>query len=125
MVKLLYRMTEQVAKLDRFAALMTRLGLVVVTLWISGLKLPDYDTEGIVPAGPSSPFRGWPLKTPNGYERRTAGGAFDAASVSWHHANGTSQMSLMLVVMIVSVGVLIVVGIHYPVAGASAEYCSL
>jgi reactive chlorine resistance protein C len=79
-------MTEQVAKLDRFAALTTRLGLVVMTLWIGGLKVTHYEAEGIVAFVSNSP---------------------------WHHANGTYQVCLM----IVSIGVLIALGIHYPAAG--------
>lgn len=117
-MNLLYRMTKKVAKLDRFAALSTRFGLVVVTLWIGCLKLPYDDTEGVVPVVSDSPFLRWPLKTPDGHEQqRTAQDAFYAASVSWHHANGTYLMSSMLGVMIVAIGVLTAVGIHYPAAG--------
>lgn len=117
-MNLLYRITEQVAKLDRFAALMTRLGLIVATLWIGGLKVTHYDAEGIVPVGSNSPFLRWLLETPHGAEHhRTAEGAFDATSVSWHHANGSYQMSLMLGVMIVAIGVLIALGFHCPAAG--------
>jgi reactive chlorine resistance protein C len=99
LVNLLYRITRRVARLDRLAALMTRLGLVGVTLWIGGMKLLT-------------------TTTPAGYEHHgTAEGALGAPNVNWHHANGAYQMSLMLGVTIVAIGVLIAVGFYRPAAG--------
>jgi len=119
LVDLLYRITRQVARLDRFAALMTRVGLVV-TLWIGGLKVTHYAADRSVFFVANSPFLCWPLKTPDCYQHhRIAGGAFDAASMSWHHASGTDQLSLMLGAIIVTVGVLIALGFHYPAAGVT------
>src|SRR5690242_9688903 len=117
----LYRIAEQVAKLDRLAALVTRLGLVVVTVWIGGLKVTHYEAEGVVPFVANSPFMRWLLKSPDGPDgyvhHRTAEGAVNAANESWHSANGTYQMSLLLGVIIVGIGVLIALGFRYPAAG--------
>lgn len=52
-------------------------------MWIGGLKVTHYESEGTVPFVANSPFLRWLLKTPDGYEHhRTGEGAFDAASVS-------------------------------------------
>lgn len=61
----------------------SRLGPVVVTVWIGGLKVTHCEAEGTVPFVANSPFLRWLLKTPDGYEHhRTGEGRFDAASVS-------------------------------------------
>lgn len=118
LVNLLYRIARRVARLDRLAALMTRVGLVGGTLWIGGLKVTHDDADGLVPFAGNSPFLRWLLTSPAGYGyRRNVEGAFDAPSVSWHHAHGAYQMSLMLGVTIVAIGVLIAVGFCHPAAG--------
>ena len=117
-MNLLYRITERVARLDRLAALMTRLGLVGVTLWIGGVAVTHHATDRIVPFVSNSRFLRWLLTTPEGYERhRAAEGGFDASNVSWHHANAACPLSVMLGMAIVAIGVLIAVGFCYPAAG--------
>ena len=117
-MELLYRLVGQVARLDRLGATLTRLGLVVVTLWIGGLKVTRYESEGIVPFVANSPFMRWILRTPDDYtQHRTAEGAVNAANESWHSANGTYVMSLLLGATIVSIGLLIALGFAYPLCG--------
>ena len=44
------------AKLDRVAMGMLRAGLVIVLVWIGGLKFVDYEAEGIVTLVANSPL---------------------------------------------------------------------
>jgi uncharacterized membrane protein YkgB len=37
----------------------TRYGLVLVLLWIGGMKFTAYEAEGIRPLVPNSPLMGW------------------------------------------------------------------
>jgi uncharacterized membrane protein YkgB len=111
-------MTERIGRLDRIGALITRLGLVVVTLWIGGLKATHYEAEGVVPFVANSPLMSWMLKTPAGYgDHRTAEGSIDAADEAWHHVNGTYTMALVIGVIIVSIGIAIACGFAFPLAG--------
>lgn len=112
------RITEQISKLDRVAAVITRLALVVVTLWIGGLKVTHYEAEGVVPYVANSPFLRWLFKAPNDYgSHRTAEGAVNAANQAWHHANHTYAASLLLGAIIVTIGILIALGFLYPLSG--------
>ena len=43
------RVYEWAAKLDRVGIAVTRMGLIVVLLWIGGLKAFKYEADGIIP----------------------------------------------------------------------------
>ena len=45
--------------LKRIGIHVTRYGLVVVLLWIGGMKFTTYEAEGIKPLVANSPFMGW------------------------------------------------------------------
>jgi uncharacterized membrane protein YkgB len=47
---------ELAARLDRLGITLTRIGLIVVLVWIGGLKVYAYEDEGIVPFVANSPF---------------------------------------------------------------------
>ena len=47
---------ELVAKCDRAGVVVTRVGLVIVLVWIGSLKAFRYEDEGIVPFVANSPF---------------------------------------------------------------------
>jgi reactive chlorine resistance protein C len=117
-MELVYRLVAQVGKLDRLAALLTRAGLVLVTIWIGGLKVTQYESEGVVPYVANSPFFRWMLNSPGDYTKhRTAEGSVNAVNESWHHANGTYVTALILGVVIVTIGILIALGFAYPLCG--------
>jgi reactive chlorine resistance protein C len=50
------RLYIKAASLDRFGMAMVRLGLVIVLVWIGGLKFASYEADGIVPLVANSPF---------------------------------------------------------------------
>jgi reactive chlorine resistance protein C len=117
-MELLYRLVGVVGKLDRLGAVLMRAGLVLVTVWIGALKVTHYEAEGIVPFVANSPLFRWMLNDPGDYSKhRTPEGAVNAANESWHLANGTYTTSVILGIVIVTIGILIALGFKYPLYG--------
>jgi uncharacterized membrane protein YkgB len=61
---------ESAARLDRVGISVTRIGPVVVLVWIGGLKAFRYEDEGIVPFVANSPFMSFFYRQPAGEYRR-------------------------------------------------------
>ena len=117
-MELAYRITDRIGQLDRLGAVLTRLGLAIVTLWIGALKVTQYEAEGIVPFVANSPLMSFMYTTPDDYgQHKTAEGAINAANESWHHANGTYLTSVIIGLIIVGIGIAIACGFAYPLAG--------
>src|SRR6201994_1511051 len=49
-------------RLKRIGMHVTRYGLVIVLLWIGGMKFTAYEAEGIKPLVANSPLMGWAYK---------------------------------------------------------------
>jgi uncharacterized membrane protein YkgB len=87
----------------------TRIGLVVVLVWIGGLKVFAYEDEGIVPFVANSPFMSFFYKAPAGEYRQHMNreGELVPANREWHQRNGTYLFAYGLGSVIVLYGVLI------------------
>lgn len=111
---LVRRTFEQAAKLDRVGMGLLRLGLVVVLVWIGGLKFADYEADGIVPLVANSPlmsfFYHFPASEYRQYMNRE--GEVVPAHQKWNESNGTYSFSHGLGVVIVLIGLLIA---SYPI----------
>lgn len=96
------------SRLDRVGVAVTRLGLIVVLVWIGGLKVARYEADGIVPFVANSPFMSFFYADPDGYkDHRNPEGAFVPANRQWHEANGTYPFALGLGAVIVLYGLLL------------------
>jgi len=97
------------AQLDRTGLVMTRVGLVIVLVWIGGLKLFAYEDEGIVPFVANSPFMGFFYQQPAGEYRQHMNreGEFVPANREWHERNGTYLFAYGLGSVIVTYGIMI------------------
>lgn len=108
------RIFEQAAKLDRVGMGLLRLGLVVVLVWIGGLKFADYEADGIVPLVANSPlmsfFYHYPAPEYRQYMNRE--GEVVPAHQKWNESNGTYSFSHGLGIVIVLIGLLIA---SYPI----------
>src|SRR5258705_8904677 len=84
------RLYIKAASLDRFGMGMLRLGLVIVLVWIGGLKFASYEAEGIVPLGANSPFMSflYHYPTPEYREHMNKEGQVVPANEEWNEANG-------------------------------------
>lgn len=78
------------ARMDRLGIAITRLGLIVVFLWIGGLKVFKYEAEGVMPFVANSPFMSFLISDPANYkEHRNPEGALVPKNRAWHESNGT------------------------------------
>ena len=101
------------AKLDRVAMGMLRTALVIVLVWIGGLKFVNYEADSIVPLVANSPPMSFLYHQPAEYRSHmNKEGELNPQHRAWHGENGTYTFSHGLGVVIVSIGLLIAL---YPI----------
>ena len=100
---------ESAARMDRVGVSVTRLGLVVVLVWIGGLKAFRYEDEGIVPFVANSPLMSFFYRQPAGEYRghMNREGELVPANREWHERNGTYPFARGLGSVIVGLGAMI------------------
>ncbi|SFM60017.1 Uncharacterized membrane protein YkgB [Chitinophaga sp. YR627] len=97
-----------VANLDQFGKKAVRLGIVVVFLWIGGLKFFTYEADGVVPFVANSPFMSFFYNHPEEYKtHQNKEGELIVANHEWHTANNTYGFSAGLGVLLVSMAILV------------------
>ena len=103
------RLFESASRLDRAGIVVTRVGLVVVLVWIGGLKVFHYEDEGIVPFVANSPLMNFVYRQPAGEYRQHMNreGELKPANREWHERNGTYRFAYALGSVIVAFGVMI------------------
>ena len=109
------RLYEKAARLDRVGMGLLRLGLVVVLLWIGGLKFADYEADGIVPLVANSPLMSYLYHYPAPEYRHFMNreGEVIPAHHQWNEENRTYPVSYGLGIVIMLIGLLIA---SYPIA---------
>lgn len=96
------------SKLDQLGIGVTRIGLIIVLLWIGGLKAFKYEADGIIPFVANSPTMSFFLKDPANYkEHRNPEGALVPKNRAWHEKNGTYLFSYGLGAVICLYGLLL------------------
>jgi uncharacterized membrane protein YkgB len=97
-----------IASLEQVGKNMVRLGIVVVFLWIGGLKFFTYEADGVVPFVANSPFLSFFYNHPAEYKKHiNKEGELIEANHSWHISNGTYCFSVGLGAFLVLLGILI------------------
>lgn len=96
-----------------------RVAILIIFVWIGGLKFWNYEAEGIVPFVANSPFMSffYTQKAPDYKTYKLKEGEFDQKKVEWHQENNTYGFSHGLGVLIVSIGILTFLGIWFPRIG--------
>lgn len=96
-----------------------RVAIFIVMAWIGGLKAFQYEADGIVPFVSNSPFMSFLYKknAPEYKQHRNKEGQMVAKNIEWHKANGTYPFSYGLGTVIVTIGVLTLLGIWLPKVG--------
>src|SRR5262249_27723421 len=114
------RFFEFASRLDRTGVTITRIGLVVVLVWIGSLKICQYEDEGIVPFVADSPFMSFFYHCPAGEYRQHMNkeGELVPANREWHERNGTYLFAYGLGSVIVAYGIMI--ALHPWLPGVSA-----
>lgn len=103
------KLFEIAARADRLGVAVTRAGLIVVLLWIGGLKVARYEADGIVPFVANSPFMNFFYKypAPEYKAHRNPEGALVPGNRAWHEANGTYPFAYGLGAVIVLYGLML------------------
>ncbi len=104
----LTKLLESAASLDRWAVPVLRLGLILVLLWIGGLKAFPYEADGIIPFVANSPFMSFLIGQPEHYAAHmNPEGVLNELNRAWHTQNGTYLFSYGLGIVIVSFGLML------------------
>jgi uncharacterized membrane protein YkgB len=100
---------ETAARMDRTGVAVTRLGLIVVLMWIGGLKIFHYEADGIVPFVANSPFMKffYAYPAPEYKKHMNKEGELVAANREWHEKNHTYVFAYGLGSVIVLYGLLL------------------
>jgi uncharacterized membrane protein YkgB len=106
----------RLASLDRIGMALLRLGLVVVLVWIGGLKFADYEADSIVPLVANSPLMSFMYHHPAPVYRAYMNkeGELVPAHRAWQESNGTYTFSHVLGAVIVGLGLLIATHWRFP-----------
>lgn len=101
-----------VANLDFLGKKLMRAGIVIVFLWIGGLKFFTYEADGIVPFVANSPLMSFFYKTPSEYKNYTnKEGELIQKNHQWHTDNNTYAFANGLGILLI--GIAFLVSIHY------------
>jgi uncharacterized membrane protein YkgB len=107
------------ARADHIGVVVTRIGLIIVLVWIGGLKTARYEADGIAPFVANSPLMRFAYAHPDEYgQHRNAEGAVVPANRAWHETNRTYTVALALGAAIVLFGILIALHPWLPQAAA-------
>ncbi len=97
-----------IATLDSLGKSAIRFGIVVVFLWIGGLKFFTYEADGIVPFVANSPFMSFFYNHSTEYKtHQNKEGEIIAANHKWHQKNNTYGFSRGLGIFLVAVALLV------------------
>jgi uncharacterized membrane protein YkgB len=117
------RLFQIAAKADRIGLAVTRLGLVVVLVWIGALKVYHYEADGIVPFVANSPFMSFFYNDPGNYKQHmNPEGAVVPENLAWHKANQTYPFAIGLGMVIVGYGLLIALHPWLPQASTVSSF---
>lgn len=117
------KLMEMASRLDKLGITLTRVGLIVVLLWIGGLKVFRYEADGIVPFVANSPTMSFFYADPGNYKaHKNPEGALVPENRAWHEANRTYQFAYGLGAVIVLYGLLVCLHLWLPQVAAVGSF---
>ncbi|MCC7466409.1 MAG: YkgB family protein [Saprospiraceae bacterium] len=113
------KIVEIIANSQSYAIHLTRISIFIVMAWIGGLKVYQYEADGIVPFVANSPFMSffYSKDAPEYQEYKNPEGKTVQKNIDWHQDNGTYLFAYGLGAVIVLIGALTLLGIWYPKIG--------
>jgi uncharacterized membrane protein YkgB len=98
---------------------LTRIAILIVMLWIGGLKAFQYEADGIVPFVANSPLMSffYNKQAPEYKAYKNPEGKTVQKNIDWHKQNGTYLFSYGLGAVIIIIGILTLSGIWNAKAG--------
>lgn len=117
--KLFLNFLHLAASSQRLGIHLIRVAILVIFVWIGGLKFWNYEAEGIVPFVANSPFMSffYTQPAPDYKSYKLKEGEFDQKKFEWHKKNNTYGFSQGLGILIMSIGILVFLGIFFPKVG--------
>ncbi len=96
-----------------------RIAIFIVMAWIGGLKAFQYEADGIVPFVANSPLMSffYTKEAPEYTAYKNPEGKTVQKNVNWHQENGTYVFSYALGAVIITIGVLTLLGIWHAKTG--------
>ncbi|AWM35775.1 Inner membrane protein YkgB [Gemmata obscuriglobus] len=117
------KLFELAARADRAGVAVTRVGLIVVLLWIGGLKVFRYEADGIVPFVANSPAMSFFYTDPAHYQAHmNPEGKLVPENRAWHETNRTYAFAYGLGAVIVLYGLLLCLHPWLPQAAAVGSF---
>ena len=111
-----------------------RVAILIIFVWIGGLKFANYEANGIIPFVANSPLMSFFLKDANNKVTTDEGkvvkeytlnkmpeGQYNEAKHNWHVENRTYLFSHGLGILIMSIGILVFLGLFSPYLGLIGE----
>ena len=111
-----------------------RIAILIIFVWIGGLKFANYEANGIVPFVANSPLMSFFLKDANNKVTTDEGkvvkeytlnkvpeGQYNEAKHTWHVENRTYLFSHGLGILIMTIGILVFLGLFSPYLGLIGE----
>jgi uncharacterized membrane protein YkgB len=106
-----------IANLDQLGKKAVRAGIVIVFLWIGGLKFFTYEADGIVPFVANSPFMSFFYNQPSEYkEFVNKEGELVTKNHEWQIANNTYGFANGLGILLIGIGILVAIHQWAPLA---------
>ena len=97
-----------IANLDQLGKKVIRFGIVIVFLWIGGLKFFTYEADGVVPFVANSPFMSFFYSHPEQYKKHiNPEGVLKPVNHEWNIDNNTYGFANGLGVMLVGLAILV------------------
>ncbi|SNS81392.1 Uncharacterized membrane protein YkgB [Granulicella rosea] len=114
------RLLETMASMNRVSVTILRCGLVLVLVWIGGLKFAKYEAESIVPLVANSPAMNFLYqdRAPAYRQYMNKEGEVVPSHQEWHEGNRTYPVSQALGLAIVVLGFMI--ALHKPLPQVAA-----
>ena len=111
-----------------------RIAILIIFVWIGGLKFANYEANGIVPFVANSPLMSFFLKDASNKVTTDEGkvvkeytlnkvpeGQYNDAKHTWHVENRTYLFSHGLGILIMTIGILVFLGLFSPYLGLVGE----
>ncbi len=107
------------ASIQNLAINLIRIAIMIIFVWIGGLKFWNYEAEGIVPFVANSPFMSffYEKNAPEYKDYKLREGEFNEIKYQWHVENNTYTFSRGLGVLIMAIGILTFLGVFFPKLG--------
>lgn len=124
---LFHRFLETAASAGPLGIKLIRIAILIIFVWIGGLKFFHYEAEGIVPFVSNSPFMSffYERDTPEYKSYKLKEGEIDPVKRVWHEQNNTYGFSCGLGVLIMTIGVLVFLGIFFAKIGLIGDLLAI